>query len=232
MRNTIRSFLKLLAQRSLSKYNTNLVLIYGWDWSEGLREGLYNLIKNKEKARRNTDWIKWDMGLSLFILGHEYDKQLSKFKLILIIIKSALKLLVPSNYKNNYLIVSLHAKNFDTLNYWFSFELLKNIILLPLKEYDQRLVYNIEKLLPIDDEGLLVDLRPDVFVKELNPPPNPFLKDKLSLKLKQLLWEINENHTVFSYKFTDDEINEAVVKIDWEKYLLKRLKNNLLQEED
>lgn len=232
MRSIIRLILKNLAQKSLTKYNSKLVLIYGWDWSEGLREGLYNLLKKKESVRRNTDWIRWDMGLPLFILGHDYNKELSRFKLTYIIIKSTLKLLIPSRYKNNYLVVSLHAKNFDTLNYWFSFEPLKNIILLPLKEYDQSLVYNIEKLLPTEDENSLVDLRPEVFIKELNPPPNPFLKNKLSLKLKQLLWEINENRQVFDYRYTDDDIDEAVIKIDWEKYLLQRLKNNLLQEED
>jgi len=228
IRNYIKKILARLAIRALRKYQTKLIVIYGWDFAEGLREGIYNLLDLKVNVRRNTEPITWDLGFPLAILGQNYSSNLSNLKLLIIIAKSYLRLLIAKK-NSSYTIINLHAKTVETLKYWFSIEDIALLIIVPLKTTNI-VSENLE--LSIGKKILKLDLRPEILI---NPGPStkynfPHL-NSLQQQIANLVITLDKRiELIHGHKFNEDEIYQAITKIDWEKYLLAKIKNNLKEE--
>ncbi len=237
MRNLIKWLLRLLALAAIRKYNTKLVYIYGWDWSEVLRESLYHSLKLKANVRRNLAWISWDLGLPLFILGYDYEPAQSKLKLLGVIFKATFKLLTPSRFEN-YLLISLHAKSIQTLEYWLSLPA-RCLILLPEKNFNTGAMS-----LHREKGGLeaLVDLHKSEIIdmSHLAAPTAQVKLDIHAAKIDMGVFGQLQNrlrglirHLITSSKqlpvsdLSEDEIDRSIQQLDWEEYILRRIRANL-----
>lgn len=233
LRKAYRKILLDLANISIRKYNTSIIVIYGWDWSEGLREATYNLLYTHSNLRRNTRWIDWDMGLPLFVLGYPYSRGTSRLRISYYIIKACLNLLRPVKYKNNYIIVSLHAKSQVTLDYWRQLSGVKCLIILPVRPEGE---LNLNNYIPIASDSLtIVDLQGQKLPTAVD---NNLLNNGSYLRLnpfqKQLTNYLAKVQATFlrklEFDFRVEDLVDAVIKIDWSSFFLERVRTNLKKE--
>jgi hypothetical protein len=173
-------------------------------------------------------------------LGQPYDKELSKFQLNISIIKSLLYLFKPNKYKNNYLVISIHAKSKDTLAYWLSLQNIDSAILLPSKSVGNEENSEVKLADEVVIEMLhsaehFVDLRDAARtgkLDQLTENKTPYINN-IQTRLLYLLEQI-EKHYISNtgMEFDGEDMVDAVVKVDWESLFLKRISNNLMAEID
>lgn len=220
LRRLLKKQLLFLALKSLKKYQTKVVIIYGWDWVEGLREEMYQLLSPRVNTRRNYDWIRWDLGLPLFILGYDQNPNQSKLKLILNSWKAFLSIIFKPQRYRNYLIISLNAKQEKTLNYWLPLIKKAEVVILPVKEGQESQLtllkseVNAQQLVDVRQ-----NLQENIQVKKSENIESVMLT-VLSETAKKLPILVN-------WKFNQTEIQEAVMKVDWQRFLWERIKLNL-----
>jgi hypothetical protein len=235
LRSTIRSLLAWLAARSLRKYNTKLILVYGWDWTEVVREGLYNLLSDNVNVRRNTGWIKWDLGLPLFVLGYDYSPNLTKWQLLRIVVLAALKLLRPRRF-SQYLVVSAYAKSPQTLDYWLALGEVELLVVLPERQ-GQRPLLGTDGLVAANVHQSLDLTHLSMPIAQIQASRKQVAlfgtgTSELQSHLLGLLAKINlEYLQKQGFKFKDSDLESAVLKIDWQGYVLSRIRANLLAPE-
>ena len=213
-------FLKL-ANATVRKHKLRIILIFGWDWSEVLRESLYNLFHQKENVRRNTDWIRWDIGLPLFITGQNYLRNYPRWKLIPIVLRVIVSLTLKTSYQH-LLICSTYARNMNTLRYWQKVSGIDLVLVTPIKSEDKQ----ISEFL-FSKGNSWQDIRVSVEDDWVS-------KDKVLREvLKEKLVYINDNYLKeFPYDFTEEDIDEAILKVDWENYFFRRVRSRLLADID
>lgn len=228
MRKFLASALLALSRRTLRKHNTKLIILYGWDWTEVLRESVYDLLSEDVNIRRNSAWIRWDLGLPLFVMGYDYSPQQSKLRLCWHVFKACLRNLWPRQHKH-ILVVSLYAKNASTLDYWLALSEIEAIVLLPERIELPNKSESLTKIIRDQTEAKkikLLDLSANTApkmiagIEKLNP---------LQLKLFSLLSQVNDkvlNTNGFSYDTSD--LMYAILKVDWQNYILSRIKTNLI----
>jgi hypothetical protein len=222
MRDLLKKYFAYLANKAIQKNNSEVFLIYGWDWSEGVREAMYNAIDDYIPTRRNTSWIRWDLGLPLAILGYDYNKEQHPLKLILIAIRANLALLFSKSLPKEVLLVSLHAKNKSTFDYWVSSISVDTLIILP---YRSKILINNKD---IQDSGInLVDLSSYSGVK--NVKNDVFIENTAQLMIKLFDQLQADKLLPIEEEIEEDNIEAAVEKIDLQRFYLDRLKANLLE---
>ncbi len=234
MRNIFRKIALKLSVWSLDKYQTVLIVVYGWDWIEGVREVTYNLLSDKASVRRNPKWIRWDLGLPLFLLGYGYQKNQSIISIALKLGVSFIKLLLPSGYKGNYIVVSLSATNPSTIQYWRPILEKAVVFNLPAKVEN----VNLEHELAAKDFVRYIDLtriaenqdsaaRQGVKVDNLDDKLDGFFYKKLG----RLIAHINSSYIEEKkLGFSEEDLVNAVLKVDLREVLISRLKSNIRKE--
>jgi hypothetical protein len=232
VRNFLKNFALGVTNLLIHKYNTRIIVIYGWDWSEGLRESTYNLVSKKAMVRRNTDWIDWDMGMPLFIMGFPYSSKISRLRIFYYLSSSLGHIYYPSGLKRNYLIVSLHARTLNTVRYWGKIHGIEKVIVLPINEKLSEV--KVSDLKGIFSEERIIDLTKTKLASKSDNSKDSKLPWQLNFIQIKLLGYLQELDKVYfrkkSWGFSEDELSEAVVKIDWEKYFLERVEHNLFKD--
>lgn len=227
MRKFIAKALLWQANQAVRKYDTTIILVYGWDWTEGMREGIYNLLKPRANVRRNTSFINWDLGLPLFVLGQQYTKEEARKQLFKLWLRSFIGLAKPRKYKN-YLVVSLSAKNINTSNYWLKLNNIRSVIVLPntkdREDTSKFFLDNLPKGIDVCDlREISTTIPPADLAKSLDV--NGLFKfNQIQL---QLLYLVKQFADSYSEKFNNEELLVAVSKIDWQANLLQRIKRNI-----
>ncbi|MFW5702829.1 MAG: hypothetical protein ACOCXP_02580 [Candidatus Dojkabacteria bacterium] len=218
LRKIYRKLVLSLSNWSIRKYGSRIIVVYGWDFSEPVRETLYSLLETQENIRRNTKRIDWDMGLSLFILGVDYEKKTWRAKVITNLLKSIALLIKPTDYQGNVLLVNLHAKNYDTLRFWLDSEGIEQVILLPTRENITD--YKIDLVKEHVNEDLILDLH-----KFSN-------SSDISSDLKSILTEVNDRYlNEVGYNFGEDDIENALLKSEFNEHFLTRISEKIQENE-
>jgi|GEM_PF-6168424 len=211
MRKLLQRLLRKLAVWALHKNSTELVVFYGWDWVELLREGMYEVVHSSLNARRNTRWLKWDFALPLFLLGYHYDPTSSKFHILLLAFKAFFRLLFSKKYPD-ILIVSMVAVKPATAVFWA--EILNeakriHVYTTPVKETQKAAA-----------EVFASTIKTHKELKFDNPNQSPI----------KTVGEVMGN-IVADLEIPGLKINEALYKLDWKNILLSRVKSNLQRNE-
>lgn len=230
LRQVYKYALLKLANATIRKYNTRIIIVYGWDWSEGVREGLYNLMKNNASVRRNTHWIEWDMGLPLFVLGYPYGKNISAFQISASILKACVNIFRPIKYKDNFLVVSLYARSEKTLEYWLELEGIDCLLILPVRPEHAD---SLKKLQDFSDNmSCLLDLSSEKTMIASKTAQKEFIR--LNLFQRQLAGFLEsvsrEYFKHLAFDIRKEDIVDAVIKIDWSNFFLDRVRLNLQKE--
>jgi hypothetical protein len=181
----------------------------------------------KVNVRRNTQWIEWDMGYPLFILGLPYDPDISRLRIFLYIFKAFLGLAKPKRMKSNYLIISLHAKSETTLQYWDKIQGVDQLIKLPLNQERSKIpIKSLEKMSKNYQVLDLINSR-----KSCKSIDSSLFTNKLQQKLVVFLCLINKQYLKKQgFRFSASDLVDAVAKIDWDSYFVQRIQSNLMKE--
>ena len=208
----VRNWLKFLSKKSLRRYETKLIVLYGWDWTELLGDALHNIVSENWdlNSRRNKDWLKWDLGLPLFILGEDFRPGINRLMMVLRSFKWFLYLyfVAPRNY-SNVLIVSAYANKQSTLDYWLEFIPREKLYLFPPKGNSN-----------LEIDRSLVDLDLSEYINP-NLPINHMLLDLLEVITQDLA-------KTFGKTVTKEQMEEALLKGEWEERFIHRVKQNLI----
>lgn len=118
-RKILKTILSILAKWAIKKHDIELVVVTGFHGSEIVREGIYEILNQKYKVRRNVNEIIWDMSLPLAVLGYKDSRRNILEWLILISRASVYLLLGPKN--KHILILNANCTYEETASFWASF---------------------------------------------------------------------------------------------------------------
>lgn len=118
-RKTLKAVLGFLSRWAIRKHKMEIIVVAGFAGTEVVREGIYQILKEKFRVRQNTDRIKWDMSIPLAVLGYK-DKKRNALEWIILLSKAIVFLaLGPSN--EHTLVLSANCKYSETAKFWSSF---------------------------------------------------------------------------------------------------------------
>jgi|GEM_PF-1937571 len=186
-RKALKGILSLLARRAIKRHDIELVVVTGFFGTEVVKEGIYQILNQKYKVRRNTNQIVWDMSLPLAVLGFE-DRKRNWIQWIFLIARAAGYLLLGQKNKHT-LILNANCTFQDTAKFWSSF----------LKP-DYLVVLNYEK------ESAIVDS----LIESLDPEKSVLIYDASNVKTEKL-----EKATAYKrYIFSADSSSDLIYKVE------------------
>ncbi len=202
-RKGLKLILGLFSRWATKKHDIELIVVTGFYGTEIVREGIYAMLQDKFKVRRNTTQIHWDMSLPLAILGYK-DVHRSVFEWIELLFRAFTYLAFGA--KNKHIIVlNANCAFKETAGFWASF--LKPSYLVVLN-YDQESEIVDKLLSKVDDNTVLIYDGQKVDESKF-----------LGLKVKSKFVYGNSAHFDLSYSVEDKQIKYKKQKVKIPPYV-------------
>ncbi|MBD3280175.1 hypothetical protein GF389_01460 [Candidatus Dojkabacteria bacterium] len=250
-RKILKQMLSQLSRWAIAKHKIEVIVVAGFTGSEVVREGIYQILKEKFIIRRNIERISWDMSIPLAVLGYE-DKRRNLLEWILLIVR-AFGAIISNRPNPHTLVLSANCKFSDTAKFWSSFlspdyfvalsgpdqsDIVKNI-LKGLSPEKATLIYDIEKfsesdlkyyqlenLFAFGRKGSGAEIEYDTKTGKL------VYKDK-EVKIPTITPLFTYSFiaavflTVIKHKLTFEEASVEAIKFDLGMFLTKRIKSSI-----
>lgn len=250
-RKILKIILGLLSRWAIRKHQIEVIVVAGYSGSEVVREGIYQILKEKFVVRRNTAQISWDMSIPLAVLGYK-DRRYSSLEWFGVITR-AIGTLVVRRGNPHTLVLNANCKFDETAKFWSSFltpnyfvamsgpdesEIVKNILKNLTKKksvliYDNSKLtseqlgkYKYRKAMSFGEISTKPDLSFDTKRKELS------YKGR-SLKIPTIVPLFTYNFiaavflTVINHQLSFEEAGVEALKFDLGLFLTKRIKENI-----
>lgn len=138
-RNILKLTLQFLARLAIKKHNIKFIVVAGWYDTDIVKEGIYSVLSDKLKIRKNTKKIWWDLSIPLIILGL-VDKRRNLFWWFYVLLKSFLSLIFIQKNTKHYIVLSVNMGNKDIVDYWSKLVVPELLIVTSYKEEKSELI--------------------------------------------------------------------------------------------
>ena len=250
-RKILKVILSLLSKWAISKHHIEVIVVAGFSGSEVVKEGIYQILKEKFIVRRNTEQISWDMSIPLAVLGYK-DKRRNIFEWVSLIIRATGVLLFNRSNPHT-LVLNANCTFGDTAKFWSSFlspdylvalsgpedsEMIKNILkklnskksllIYDNAKFDKKYIkqYKIKKALPFGEKGTKSALEYDTEGRRLLYKGKE-VKIPTITPLFTYSFIAGVFLTVINHRMSFEEVSIEALKFDLGIFLTKRIKQNI-----